>query len=127
MLDLNLLRTNLDAVVSRLADRGFEFDRATFLALEADRRASQGRAQELQAARNAHAKKIGQAKARGEDAAPLLAQAAAINTELGSLESRAGEVQKRLQEFLSVLPNVPQPEVPVGDRKSTRLNSSHRL
>ncbi len=114
MLDLNLLRSNLDAVVARLADRGFQFDSETFLGLEAERRATQGRAQELQAARNAHARKIGQAKARGEDAAPLLAEAARINEELGSLEARAEEVQKRQQEFLSVLPNIPQADVPAG-------------
>ena len=114
MLDLNLLRNNLDAVAARLADRGFVLDRDTFLALEAERRATQGRAQEVQAARNAHAKKIGQAKARGEDTAALLAEAAAINADAGSLEARAEEVQKRQQEFLSVLPNVPQADVPAG-------------
>ena len=73
MLDIQQLRTNLDAVAARLADRGYVFDRETFLALEAERKDSQGRAQELQAARNAHAKKIGQAKAKGEDAAALMA------------------------------------------------------
>jgi len=114
MLDLQLLRTNLDAIAARLADRGFTLDRDTFLALEAERRASQGRAQELQASRNAHAKKIGQAKAKGEDSTALMAQAAAINAELGSLEAKAEDVQKRQQEFLSVLPNVPQPDVPAG-------------
>ena len=79
MLDIQLLRSSLDAVTARLADRGYAFDRDTFLALEAERRQVQGRAQELQAARNAQAKKIGQAKAKGEDAAPLLAESADSN------------------------------------------------
>ena len=114
MLDIQQLRTNLDAVAARLADRGFVFDRDTFLALEAERKESQGRAQELQAARNAHAKKIGQAKAKGEDAAALMAEAAAINAELGTLEARAEDVQKRLQDFLSVIPNIPHASVPAG-------------
>ena len=114
MLDIQLLRTNLDALVARLADRGYAFDRDTFLALEAERKESQGRAQELQAARNAHAKKIGQAKAKGEDAAALMAEAAAINAELGTLEARAEDVQKRLRDFLSVIPNIPHASVPAG-------------
>ena len=80
MLDPQQLRTNLDAVAARLADRGYTFDRDTFLALEAERRESQGRAQELQAARNALAKRIGQAKAKGEDAPELMAEAAKINS-----------------------------------------------
>src|SRR5881392_21828 len=114
MLDIQQLRTNLDAVATRLADRGYAFDRDGFLALEAERRQSQGRAQELQAARNAHAKKIGQAKSKGEDAGPLLAEAGAINAELGTLEARAADVQKRQQDFLSVIPNVPHASVPEG-------------
>ena len=114
MLDIQLLRGNLDDVVTRLAGRGFAFDRETFLALESERRQFQGRAQELQAARNAHAKKVGQAKAKGEDAAPLLAEAAAINAELGELEGKANDVQERLQAFLSVIPNLPQADVPAG-------------
>ena len=114
MLDIQLLRSSLDAVTARLADRGYAFDRDAFLALEAERSEFQGRAQELQAARNAHAKKIGQAKAKGEDAAPLMAEAAAVNSELGSLEARTGDVQKRLRDFLSVIPNIPHASVPAG-------------
>ena len=114
MLDIQLLRSSLDAVAARLADRGYTFDRDAFLALEAERREFQGRAQELQAARNAHAKKIGQAKGKGEDAVPLLAEAAAINAELGTLESRSEDVQKRLQAFLSIIPNIPHESVPAG-------------
>ena len=114
MLDIHQLRTNLDAVAARLADRGFAFDRGAFLTLEAERKDSQGRAQELQAARNAHAKKIGQAKARGEDAAALMTEGSAINAELGTLEARAADVQKRQQEFLSVIPNIPHASVPAG-------------
>ena len=114
MLDIQLLRSSLDAVTARLADRGYAFDRDAFLALEAERRQVQGRAQELQAARNAQAKKIGQAKAKGEDAAPLLAESAAINAELGSLEARSEEAQKRLRDFLSGTPNLPHESVPTG-------------
>lgn len=114
MLDLQLLRSNLDAVATRLADRGYEFDRDTFAVLEAERRDTQGRAQDLQASRNALAKKIGQAKGKGEDAAPLMAESARINEELGALETRVADVQKRQQDFLSIIPNVPHESVPVG-------------
>ncbi|MBS0335301.1 MAG: serine--tRNA ligase [Proteobacteria bacterium] len=114
MIDIQLLRNDLDAVVARLAERGYAFDRETYQALEAERRTFQGRAQELQAARNAHAKKIGQAKAKGEDVAALLAEAGAINAEAGELEARAADVQKRQREFLEVIPNIPHASVPAG-------------
>jgi len=114
MLDLQLLRTNFDAVAKRLADRPFELDAATFQALEQERKALQTRAQELQARRNALAKQIGQAKAKGGDTAALMADSAEVNTELGTLEKSAEVAQKRLQEFLAVVPNVPHESVPIG-------------
>jgi seryl-tRNA synthetase len=114
MLDIQLLRSSLDAATARLADRGYAFDSDAFLALEAERKQVQGRAQDLQAARNAQAKKIGQAKAKGEDAGPLLAESAAINAELGALEARSEEALKRLRDFLSGTPNLPHESVPTG-------------
>jgi seryl-tRNA synthetase len=114
MLDLQLLRTDLDSVAKRLADRPFDLDVASFRALEQERKDLQTRAQELQARRNALAKQIGQAKAKGGDTAALMAESAGVNTELGTLEKRAEEAQKRLQDFLARVPNVPHASVPVG-------------
>ena len=50
MLDIQLLRTNLDAVAKRLADRAFVLDAGAFRALEGQRKDDQTRVQELQAA-----------------------------------------------------------------------------
>jgi seryl-tRNA synthetase len=114
MLDLQQLRSNLDAVAKRLGDRPFTLEVATFQSLEQERKELQSRAQELQARRNALAKQIGQAKSKGGDTAALMDESAAVNSELGTLEKRAEEAQKRLQEFLAVVPNVPHESVPVG-------------
>jgi seryl-tRNA synthetase len=114
MLDLQLLRTDLDRVASRLADRPFVLDVAAFRALEDERKRVQTRTQELQAKRNAMAKRIGQAKGKGEDVAPLMAEANADSAELSALEKTLEEVQKRAQDFLAVIPNVPHESVPVG-------------
>jgi len=114
MIDLQLLRSNLDAVTARLATRSYAFERDAFLALEAERKDIQTRTQELQAARNAQAKKIGQAKAKGEDASALLAEANAINAQFGDLEGKLAAVQERLQGFLEVIPNLPHESVPLG-------------
>jgi seryl-tRNA synthetase len=114
MLDLQLLRTDLDRVAGRLADRPFVLDTATFRALEDARKRVQTRTQELQAKRNAMAKRIGQAKGRGEDVAPLMAEANADGAELAALEKSLEEIQKRAQDFLAVIPNVPHESVPAG-------------
>jgi seryl-tRNA synthetase len=114
MIDVQLLRTQLDEVAARIASRGASFDADGFRALEAERKSIQTRTQELQSARNAHAKKVGQAKARGEDTTVLVAEAGGINRELGELETRLSDAQRRLTDFLAGVPNLPDASVPVG-------------
>jgi len=114
MLDLQLLRTDLDRVARRLADRPFVLDAEAFRALEDERKGVQTRTQELQAKRNAMAKRIGQAKGKGEDVASLMAEAGADGAELATLEKKLEDIQRRAQDFLAVIPNVPHESVPVG-------------
>jgi seryl-tRNA synthetase len=114
MLDIQLLRKDIDAVARRLADRPFVLDVERFRALEADRKVIQTRTEELQAKRNSIAKQIGQAKAKGEDASAIMAESGAVNAELAKLEDELGRLQARLQEFLSGIPNVPHESVPTG-------------
>jgi seryl-tRNA synthetase len=114
MLDLQLLRTDLDRVAQRLAERPFTLDAAAFRAIEDERKLVQTRTQALQAKRNALAKQIGQAKGKGGDAAPLMAEANATNLELGELEKRLDEIQRRAVDFLAVIPNLPHESVPTG-------------
>jgi seryl-tRNA synthetase len=124
MIDIQLLRSSLDAVASRLAARGYELDREGFLALEAERKRVQNETQTLQASRNAFSKRVGQAKAKGEDVAPLLAEANSVNARLGELEKSLEDIQGRLQTFLAVVPNPPHESVPTG--KSSEDNPEVR-
>ncbi|MEE8197397.1 MAG: serine--tRNA ligase, partial [Acidiferrobacterales bacterium] len=73
MIDLKLIRSDLNNVVKRLNSRGYVLDAESLNRLEARRKEVQVRTQELQSRRNASAKEIGKAKAAGQDAAPLLA------------------------------------------------------
>ena len=115
MINIQLLRTNLDGVAARLAARGFAFPRLRFLAFETKRKEIQTRTQELQARRNAQAKRIGQAKSKGEDIAPLMMESAQINAALGALETELEQVQAGFQSLLDGIPNLPHESVPVGE------------
>jgi len=114
MLDIQLLRNNLDAIAEKLATRGFTLDRATFQRLENERKFLQTRTQELQAGRNSLSRQVGMLKGRGEDAAAVMEQVAAIKNELEANAVRLVELLKELDAFLAVLPNLPQDSVPVG-------------
>lgn len=114
MLDIQILRTDIDTVAKRLADRGFQLDVAAFNALEGERKRIQTRTQELQSKRNALSKGIGQAKAKGEDTAPLMAQVAGLGDEVATCEKELESVQAKLSDLLLVVPNVPHASVPTG-------------
>ena len=114
MLDIQLLRNDLDGVASRLAARPFHLDSMEFQVLEQERKLVQTRTQELQSARNSLAKRIGQAKGKGEDVSALMNEAAEANVELQSVEAKLAQIQAKLQDFLLVIPNVPHESVPPG-------------
>jgi len=114
MLDPRIVRSELDEVASQLARRGFELDKAAFAELEAKRRDVQARTQTLQSERNSRSKMIGQAKARGEDIAPLLAEVDSFGDELKRMEGELDGIQTALEEILLGVPNLLDAEVPEG-------------
>src|SRR5438067_8100163 len=115
MLDIQLLRKDLLAVVAGLKRRGFDFDEAAFRALEDERKKLQTRTEELQAKRNTLSKQVGILKGKGGDASAVLEEVAGIGDELKANESALAALQEKLTAFLRVIPNIPRPEVPEGD------------
>ncbi|MBM3106033.1 serine--tRNA ligase [Pseudomonas sp. P66] len=114
MLDSKLLRGQLQEVADRLASRGFSLDVARIEALEERRKVVQTRTEQLQAERNARSKSIGQAKARGEDIAPLMADVERMAQELASGKTELDGIQAELDAIVLGIPNLPDESVPVG-------------
>ncbi|MGA1769301.1 MAG: serine--tRNA ligase [Steroidobacteraceae bacterium] len=114
MLDIRMFRNDLDAVCAGLGRRRLKFDRESFLALEARRKALQVEADRLRNDRNTRSKAIGQAKGRGEDIAPLLAEVENLGTEMKAAEEGLLAVQGELDALLLALPNLPHASVPDG-------------
>ncbi|WP_372865942.1 serine--tRNA ligase [Pseudomonas sp.] len=115
MLDSKLVRSQLHDVAQRLAARGFQLDVARFEALEVQRKTVQTRTEQLQAERNSRSKTIGQAKQRGEDIAPLLADVDRMGSELEQGKQELEAIQVELDSLLLNIPNLPHESVPVGD------------
>jgi seryl-tRNA synthetase len=114
MLDIRLLRSDLDGVVANLARRGFDFDQERFESLEADRKAAQIEVESLRNERNERSKQIGREKAAGHDVAPLLAQVAGIGKSLDDGEERLAAIARALDQLLAVIPNLLHESVPDG-------------
>ncbi len=114
MLDIQLLRSDLQGVARRMADRGFTLDVAEFERLEASRKTVQMQTQQLQANRNQLSKQVGQAKSRGEDASALMAEVTAQADKLKALECELDGIQGQLNDFLTGIPNLAHASVPAG-------------
>jgi seryl-tRNA synthetase len=118
MIDIQLLRKDLDTVAARLAERKFILDKDTFVSLESDRKQVQSRSEELQAKRNQLAKAVGMKKGKGEDASAEMAESTAVNQELQALTEKLTVVQSQLNNFLLNIPNIPHESVPAGKDES---------
>ncbi|MDH4054414.1 MAG: serine--tRNA ligase [Gammaproteobacteria bacterium] len=118
MIDPKLLRQSAADVAANLARRGYKFDADNYLALEERRKSLQVETEQLQSERNASAKKIGKAKAQGEDIAPLLAAVDDLRDRLASGDAALQEVQAQLRSVELDLPNLLDDSVPDGKDES---------
>ncbi len=121
MLDIQLLRKDLDGVAARVKARGYTLDVAAFAALEAERKQIQTQTEELQARRNALSKQVGMKKGKGEDASAEIAEVGGIADKLKASSERLEEIQARLSELLLGVPNLPHESVPVGSDESQNV------
>ena len=121
MLDPKLLRNNIAFVTQELLRRGFALDIDEYQNLETDRRSLQAETEDLQNERNVKSKLIGQAKAKGEDVSPLLAEVSGLGEKLDLAKKRFGEVREQLEQLLKSVPNLPDASVPEGEDESGNI------
>ncbi|MDX1525047.1 MAG: serine--tRNA ligase [Pseudidiomarina maritima] len=115
MLDAKFFRSELEQTAAKLlATRNFTMDVAGLAQLEQRRKDLQVRTESLQAERNASAKAVGQAKAKGEDIAPLLAAVDALGKDLDTAKAELQQVQDELHSIIAGIPNLPDDSVPLG-------------
>ena len=116
MLDIQLLRNDIQTTAQRLAQRGFTLDTERFGELEGRRKQLQIRSEELQAQRNSLSKQIGVLMGQGkkDEAEAAKAQVAQLKTDLENIESELPQVQAALDDLLLRIPNLPHESVPVG-------------
>ena len=116
MLDIQLLRNDIQTTAQRLAQRGFTLDTERFGELEGRRKQLQIRSEELQAQRNSLSKQIGVLMGQGkkDEAEAAKAQVAQLKTDLENIESELPQVQAALDDLLLRIPNLPHESVPGG-------------
>ena len=114
MIDIQLLRNDIEITKEKLASRGFELDAATFQLLENTRKALQVKTQGLQEKRNSISKEIGIAKSKNENSDALMVNVNAISDDLKAGESELAELQEKINQFMLNIPNIPHESVLIG-------------
>jgi seryl-tRNA synthetase len=124
MLDINWIKANPEAFDRALAGRkNVPFRSAELLALDEQRRTVIASVEEAQAKRNALSKQIGQAKAQKDEAKAqaLMDEVAQLKDLVQNGEAARKDAEEKLRNALSIIPNLPLDEVPVGEDESDNV------
>ncbi|MDU0810812.1 MAG: serine--tRNA ligase [Burkholderia sp.] len=122
MLDIKLLRKDINGVAKQLANRGYTLDSAMFSVLESERQAIQIYIEELQARRKSLSKQIGIIKMISEEnISTMMTEVCKISNDIKTSTIQFNNVQKRLTDWMLEMPNIAHSTVPVGDDKSKNV------
>jgi seryl-tRNA synthetase len=114
MLDIRWIRSNADEVRQFLADRNNDLDIGPLLGLDEERRLLLTETEELKARRNEGSRKVGAARARGEDASAAMEEMRVIGDRIKDIDARISEIDEKISDMLLSIPNRPHDSVPVG-------------
>ncbi len=121
MLDVKLLREQLDLVKERLGSRAANIDWEEFTAVDRQRREALAELEKLKEKKNRLSAEIGKLKKSGGDASALMSQNEGLSEAIRNQEGPLGEVEERFQNLMLLIPNLPHESVPTGaDAKDNR-------
>ncbi|HGA0113011.1 TPA: serine--tRNA ligase [Streptococcus agalactiae] len=115
MLDLKRIRTDFDAVAKKLATRGVDQETLTTLKeLDIKRRELLIKSEEAKAQRNVASAAIAQAKRNKENADEQITAMQTLSADIKAIDAELADVDANLQSMVTVLPNTPADDVPLG-------------
>ena len=114
MLDIKLLRDSLDLVKQRIATRGTKIDWEGFSALDRERREMLAALERLKEKKNQLSGEIGKLKKSGADASAPMREIGELSKAIGEREGPLAQAERRFEEFMLLIPNLPHDSVPAG-------------
>ena len=121
MHDIRFIRDDAKAFDDAMARRGLEPQASAILAVDQERRQIITTLQDLQQKRNETSRQIGEIKKASGDAEAIMAEVAAIKTEMTTLEEREKSLGENLDAMLLSLPNILDAGVPDGADESDNV------
>ncbi|XBC39018.1 MAG: serine--tRNA ligase [Buchnera aphidicola (Nurudea shiraii)] len=114
MLDIKLLRNDIDYIIRKLKRRNFFLDKEKFIFLEEKRKLLQKKTENLQFKRNVISNLIRDKKKNNKNYLNLKNQAHIISEELLLAKKDLDVLLKEINIFLSYIPNIPDDSIPIG-------------
>ena len=114
MLDIKLLRDSLDLVKQRIANRGTKIDWEGFSALDRERREMLAALERLKEKKNQLSGEIGKLKKSGAGASAPMREIGELSKAIGEREGPLAQAERRFEEFMLLIPNLPHDSVPAG-------------
>ena len=119
MLDIKLIRENLDWAKDKLGRRGVKPEELDELVkIDADRREELNRSEQLKAERNKVSKEIAEIKRNKEDASAAVQKMREVGQEIKELDEKVAELTEKQNYILLRLPNFPDDSDPIGPDES---------
>lgn len=115
MLDVKLLRNDLDRVKAALARRKETIDFDRFTELDQQRRGLIFEADALKNKQNEVSKQIPVLKKEGKDVAPIFAEMKQLSETIKGYDEKLRELDEQITEIMLTIPNIPNENVPDGD------------
>lgn len=114
MIDIKLIRQNPKEIEQKIQTKEPTISLAEILSVDEEIRKLQTEVEQLKAERNALSKEIGLKKQRKEDVSSLMADTEKFGTRISALDTTCSDLEKKREELISVLPNIPLDEIPVS-------------
>jgi len=121
MLDLKFIRENRKVIEEMLEKRGIDLPLEKFYELDEERRNLLKKIEELRAKRNRTSDLIGKLKREGKDTSNLIKEMKEVSRTIKSMEENLDNIEKKLSNFLLIIPNIPHSSVPKGEDSKDNL------
>ncbi len=121
MLDINLIKEKTDWVKKQLLKRIDKVDFSQVIKLDNKRKELLHKNEERRKKKNENNNVITKLKKDGKDTSKQIQEMKSISDKIANCDKELAVVEKQIFDFLSALPNIPQPEVVAGGKENNKV------
>ena len=115
MLDIKILKENIEEITLNLKNKNYDFNNSEFLKFDSERKKFILQSEDLKNKKNVLSKEIGIIKSKGGSTTAQKKEVEDINQQLLKVDALLLEAEKKFSNFMLDIPNVLDEKVPIGN------------